>query len=49
MDSLSMELLETHGNNGIYNIATLLNGINDRGQIPPDISKSIFIALPPKN
>ena len=38
-DSISVELLETLEDYGI-----LLN----KGQIPPDISKSIFIVLPKK-
>ena len=42
-DSVSVELLKSD-----YRIVkiTLLNEINDTGQIPLDISKSIFIGLP---
>ena len=41
-----MELSKARGDYEIDKIPTLLNEIYDTGQIPPDISKSIFIALP---
>ena len=48
-DSISVELLEALEDYGIHEITTLeLIEIFDFGQIPPDISKSIFIALPKK-
>ena len=43
-DGLSIELIEY----GIEKVTTLLNEIYDTGQIPVDISRSIFIALPKK-
>ena len=43
-----MELLETLEDYRIDQITILLKEIYDRGKIPPDISKSIFIALPKK-
>ena len=46
--SISVELLEALENYGIYMITTLLNEMYDTGRIPPDISKSLFIALPKK-
>ena len=45
--SISVELLEALEDSRIE-ITTLLNEINDTVQIPQDISKSIFIALPKK-
>ena len=42
-DSISVELLETLEDNGIDKITKLLNEIYDIGQIPTDISKSIFL------
>ena len=47
-DSISVELLEALEDYGIDKITTLLNQIYDSGHIPPDISKSIFRALPKK-
>ena len=44
--STSVELFETPEDYGMYMITALLNKIYDTGQIPPNISKSIFIALP---
>ena len=40
-----MKLLETLEDYGIDKITTLINEIFDTGQISPDFSKSIFIAL----
>ena len=40
--SISVELLEALEDYGIDKITTLLNEIYDTGQIPSDISKSIF-------
>ena len=48
-DSMSVELLEAFEDYGINKITTLLNEICDTVQIPSDISKSIFIALPKKS
>ena len=45
-DSISVKLLKGLSNYGIDKITTLLNEIYDTGQIPPDISKYIFISLP---
>ena len=47
-DRMSVELLEALKDDGINKIATLLNEIYNRVQIPPDISTYIFIALPKK-
>ena len=47
--SISVELLEAlevYGIDKNIKITTLLNKIYGTGQIPPDIPKSIFIALP---
>ena len=43
-----MKLLEVLEDYGINKITTLLNEIYYIGQIPPNISKSLFIALPKK-
>ena len=48
LDSVSVELLEALEDYGIDKITTLLNEIYDTSQIPPDISKFIFIALSKK-
>ena len=45
---ISVELLEALEDYGIDKVTTLHNEIHDTGQIPPDISKSIFIALSKK-
>ena len=47
-DSISVKLLEALEDYGIHKITTILNTIYETGQIPPDISKSIFITLPKK-
>ena len=47
-DTVSVELLEALEDYGIDQIKTLINKIYDKGQIPPEISKSIFISLPKK-
>ena len=47
-DSISMKLSEALKEYGIDYITILLNETNDTGQIPPDIFKSLFIALPNK-
>ena len=48
LDSISVEVLEALEGYGIDEITILLNEIYDTGQIPPDISKSIFISLTKK-
>ena len=47
-DGLSIELIEALEEDGIEKVTTLLNEIYDTGQIPVDMSRSIFIALPKK-
>ena len=47
-DGLSIELIEALEEFGIEKVTTLLNEIYDTGQIPVDMSRSIFIALPKK-
>ena len=47
-DGLSIELIEALEKYGIEKVTTLLNEIYDTGQIPVDMSRSIFIALPKK-
>ena len=47
-DGLSIELIEALKEYGIEKVTTLLNEIYDTGQIPVDMSRSIFIALPKK-
>ena len=46
--SISVELTEALEDKRIDKITSLLNKIYDTSQIPPHISKSIFIALPKK-
>ena len=48
LDGLSIELIEALEEYGIEKVTTLLNEIYDTGQIPVDMSRSIFIALPKK-
>ena len=47
-DEITIELLEPLEGIGISVITNLLNEIYNSGHIPPDISKSIFIAIPKK-
>ncbi|RUS77743.1 hypothetical protein EGW08_014502 [Elysia chlorotica] len=47
-DNISVELLEALDDYGMDKITSLLNEIYETGQIPADITKSIFIALPKK-
>ena len=47
-DGLSIELIEALEEDGIEKVTTMLNEIYDTGQIPVDMSRSIFIALPKK-
>ncbi|GFO47313.1 hypothetical protein PoB_007381800 [Plakobranchus ocellatus] len=47
-DKISVELIEALEDFGIGKVTHLLNEIYDTGQIPTDLSKSIFIALPKK-
>ncbi|GFO31384.1 RNA-directed DNA polymerase from mobile element jockey [Plakobranchus ocellatus] len=47
-DNISVELIEALEDFGIGKVTHLLNEIYDTGQIPTDLSKSIFIALPKK-
>ena len=47
-DSISMKLSEALKEYGIDYITILLNKTYDIGQIPPDIFKSLLIALPNK-
>ncbi|GFO27892.1 endonuclease-reverse transcriptase [Plakobranchus ocellatus] len=46
--NISVELIEALEDFGIGKVTHLLNEIYDTGQIPTDLSKSIFIALPKK-
>ena len=48
VESTSVEFLEELEDYGIDKIVTLLNHIYDTGQIPGDMPKSIFIAVPKK-
>ncbi|GFO48682.1 upf0568 protein c14orf166 homolog [Plakobranchus ocellatus] len=48
-DNISVELIEAREDFGIGKVTHLLNEIYDTGQIPTDLSKSIFIALPKKS
>ena len=45
---MSVELLDALEEHGIVKITTLLKKIFDSGQVPPDFSNFIFIALPKK-
>ncbi|GFN85343.1 endonuclease-reverse transcriptase [Plakobranchus ocellatus] len=47
-DNISVELIEALEDFGIGKVTHLLHEIYDTGQIPTDLSKSIFIALPKK-
>ncbi|GFO23899.1 endonuclease-reverse transcriptase [Plakobranchus ocellatus] len=47
-DNISVELIEALEDFGIGKVTHPLNEIYDTGQIPTDLSKSIFIALPKK-
>ncbi|GFO36321.1 endonuclease-reverse transcriptase [Plakobranchus ocellatus] len=47
-DNISVELIEALEDFGIGKVTHLLNEIYDTGQIPTDLSKSIFIPLPKK-
>ena len=48
-DCISVELSKTLEDYGMAKVAPLLIEIYNTGQIPPDISKSLFIALPKKS
>ena len=47
-DNISVELIEALDDLGIEKTTQLLNEIYDTGQLPQDISRSVFIALPKK-
>ncbi|GFO10321.1 hypothetical protein PoB_003682600 [Plakobranchus ocellatus] len=47
-ENISVELIEALEDFGIGKVTHLLNEIYDTGQIPTDLTKSIFIALPKK-
>ena len=47
-DNKSVELLEALEDYGADKITTLINEINDSDNVPPDISESIYLALPKK-
>ncbi|GFO24710.1 transposon tx1 uncharacterized 149 kda protein [Plakobranchus ocellatus] len=47
-DNILIELIEALEDFGIGKVTRLPNEIYDTGQIPIDLSKSIFIALPKK-
>ncbi|GFO07610.1 endonuclease-reverse transcriptase [Plakobranchus ocellatus] len=47
-DNILVELIEALEDFGIGKVTHLLNEVYDTGQIPTDLSKSIFIALPKK-
>ncbi|GFS12153.1 endonuclease-reverse transcriptase [Elysia marginata] len=47
-DKISVDIIEALDDYGIEKTTNLLNEIYDTGQIPTDLTKSIFIALPKK-
>ena len=47
-DEISAEMLEALDDYGLEKLTELINEIYDSGDIPEDLSKSIFIALPKK-
>ena len=47
-DKITVEMIESLDEFGIYMLPDFLNAIYDSGEIPSDLSKSIFIALPKK-
>ncbi|GFR64021.1 endonuclease-reverse transcriptase [Elysia marginata] len=47
-DGVSIELIEALEDYGTEQVTALLNSIYETGNIPADISKSIFVALPKK-
>ena len=47
-DNITIELLEALEEFGVDQITKFLNNIYDTGEIPEDLSKSIFITLPKK-
>ena len=47
-DGVTTEMFEALGSFGTLRLTNLLNKIYDTGNIPEDMSKSIFIALPKK-
>ena len=46
--NITMEFIKAPDDYGIKNITPLLHKIHDTGNIPPDISKLMYIALPKK-
>ena len=47
-DNICIEMIQALDEFGIEKVTDLVNAIYDSGEIPPDMSKSIFIALPKK-
>ena len=47
-DKITVEMIESLDEFGIDMLTDFLNAIYDSGEIPSDLSKSIFIALPKK-
>ncbi|GFR88239.1 hypothetical protein ElyMa_000765700 [Elysia marginata] len=47
-DGVAVEMIEALEEYGVEKLTSLLNDINDTGEIPADISRSVFIALPKK-
>ncbi|XP_072046873.1 uncharacterized protein [Amphiura filiformis] len=47
-DELGVELIENLDKLGIVKLTEVLNEIYNSGETPPELSKSIFIALPKK-
>ena len=48
-DEIAVELIKSIGDFGIEKLTKMLNDIYESGNIPADLSRSIFIALPKKN
>ncbi|GFS20164.1 LINE-1 retrotransposable element ORF2 protein [Elysia marginata] len=47
-DGVAVEMIEALEEYGVEKLTSLLNEIYDTGEIPTDISRSVFIALPKK-
>ena len=47
-DEIGVELIKSIGDFGIEKLTKMLKGICELGNIPTDLSRSIFIALPKK-
>ena len=47
-DDIPSEMLTTLGEFGTKEITKLLNIIHDKGEIPTDLKKSVYVAMPPQ-